>query len=76
MALKIIDHGTVEYEQMVKLRDEILRQPLGLSFTKEELEKAREKRREEFRNRPRNNDDQPRERRRPRAENEEEKKEE
>jgi ribosomal protein S18 acetylase RimI-like enzyme len=41
MALKIIDHGTAEYEQMVKLRDEILRKPLGLSFTKEELEKEK-----------------------------------
>lgn len=38
MALKIIDHGTAEYEQMVRLRDEILRKPLGLSFTQEELE--------------------------------------
>ena len=41
MALKIIDHGTVEYDQMVKLRDEILRKPLGLSFSKEELEKEK-----------------------------------
>ena len=41
MALKQIDHGTKEYLQMVKLRKEILRQPLGLSFTPEEL--AREK---------------------------------
>ena len=38
MALKIIDHGTTEYEQMIKLRDDILRRPLGLSFSKEELE--------------------------------------
>jgi GNAT superfamily N-acetyltransferase len=38
MALKIIDHGTAEYEQMVRLRDEILRKPLGLGFSKEELE--------------------------------------
>jgi ribosomal protein S18 acetylase RimI-like enzyme len=38
MALKIIDHGTKEYEQMVKLRDDILRKPLGLTFTPEELE--------------------------------------
>ena len=30
MALKQIDHGTKEYLQMVKLRNEILRQPLGL----------------------------------------------
>jgi hypothetical protein len=38
MALKIIDHGTKEYEQMVRLREEILRKPLGLQFTEEELE--------------------------------------
>lgn len=38
MALKIIDHGSVEYQQMVKLRDDILRKPLGLFFTPQELE--------------------------------------
>ena len=38
MALKIIDHGTKEYMQMVKLRDDILRKPLGLTFTPDELE--------------------------------------
>lgn len=38
MALKIIDHGTPEYQQMVKLRDDILRRPLGLGFTAPELE--------------------------------------
>ena len=42
MALKIIDHGTSEYRQMVKLRDEILRKPLGLGFSKEELEKEKD----------------------------------
>ena len=42
MALKQIDHGTIEYQQMVKLRNEILRQPLGLSFTPEELLKEKE----------------------------------
>ena len=31
MALKQIDHGTKEYQQMVNLRNEVLRQPLGLS---------------------------------------------
>lgn len=41
MALKIIDHGTKEYQQMVKLRDDILRRPLGLSFSPEELEKEK-----------------------------------
>ena len=42
MALKIIDHGTPEYRQMVKLRDDLLRKPLGLSFSAEELEKEKE----------------------------------
>jgi len=38
MALKIIDHGTKEYQQMIKLREDILRRPLGLTFSLEELE--------------------------------------
>lgn len=42
MALKIIDYGTAEYQQMVKLRDDLLRKPLGLAFTPEELEKEKE----------------------------------
>jgi ribosomal protein S18 acetylase RimI-like enzyme len=42
MALKIIDHGSREYQQMVHLRNEILRRPLGLQFTPEELEKEKE----------------------------------
>lgn len=42
MALKIIDHGTPEYQQMVKLRDDILRRPLGLGFTDHELETERQ----------------------------------
>lgn len=42
MALKIIDHGSSEYQQMVKLRDIILRKPLGLSFTSEDLEKEKD----------------------------------
>lgn len=42
MALKQIDHGTKEYQQMVNLRNEILRKPLGLSFTPEELAKEKE----------------------------------
>lgn len=42
MALKIIDHGSAEYHQMVKLRDDILRKPLGLGFTPEELEAEKE----------------------------------
>jgi GNAT superfamily N-acetyltransferase len=38
MALKILDHGSSEYMQMIRLRDDILRKPLGLGFTKEELD--------------------------------------
>ncbi|HMK27172.1 MAG TPA: GNAT family N-acetyltransferase [Chitinophagaceae bacterium] len=42
MALKIIDHGSNEYRQMIKLRDDILRKPLGLGFTPQELEKEKD----------------------------------
>lgn len=42
MALKIIDYGTKEYEQMLKLRDDILRKPLGLDFSTDELEKEKQ----------------------------------
>ena len=42
MALKILDHGSPEYRQMVKLRDDILRKPLGLGFSPDELEKEKE----------------------------------
>lgn len=37
MALKLIDHGSPEYRQMVDLRFQILRKPLGLSFSEEDL---------------------------------------
>ena len=42
MALRMIDHGTKEYLQMVHLRNEILRKPLGLTFDKDELEQEKE----------------------------------
>jgi N-acetylglutamate synthase-like GNAT family acetyltransferase len=42
MALRMIDHGTKEYTQMVTLRNEILRKPLGLSFDREELDKEKD----------------------------------
>ena len=42
MALKQIDHGSKEYQQMINLRKEILRKPLGLSFTEDELAKEKE----------------------------------
>lgn len=42
MALKIIDHGSREYQQMVQLRNDILRKPLKLTLTREELEKEKD----------------------------------
>ena len=42
MALKLIDYGTSEYQQMITLRNDILRKPLGLDFTPEELEKEKQ----------------------------------
>jgi predicted GNAT family N-acyltransferase len=42
MALKQIDHGTAEYRQMLQLRYEILRKPLGLQFDEAELEEEKE----------------------------------
>jgi predicted GNAT family N-acyltransferase len=42
MPLKIIDHNSPEYQQMVKLREDVLRKPLGLCFTKEELEQEKD----------------------------------
>lgn len=42
MALKILDYGSPEYRQMLKLRDDILRKPLGLDFTEGELEEEKD----------------------------------
>jgi GNAT superfamily N-acetyltransferase len=42
MALKILDYGSSEYKQMIKLRDEVLRKPLGLGFTEKELEEEKD----------------------------------
>jgi predicted GNAT family N-acyltransferase len=41
MALKLIDHNSKEYQDMVGLRLELLRKPLGLKFEPEELEKEK-----------------------------------
>ena len=38
----MIDYGTKEYTQMVQLRNEMLRKPLGLSFSPEELEREKD----------------------------------
>lgn len=42
MALKIIDHDSKEYKQMVDLRFNLLRKPLGLTFTPEDLAAEKE----------------------------------
>lgn len=42
MGLKQIDHGSKEYAQVIALRHAILREPLGLSFSKEELEREKD----------------------------------
>ena len=42
MPIKQIDHNTKEYRQMVDLRNEILRKPLGLSLKKEELDREKD----------------------------------
>jgi predicted GNAT family N-acyltransferase len=42
MPIKQIDYGTKEYDQMLKLRYEILRKPLKLTFHKEDLEKEKD----------------------------------
>ena len=41
MPIKLIDHGSKEYQQMVDLRLQLLRKPLGLSFSDEELVKEK-----------------------------------
>jgi predicted GNAT family N-acyltransferase len=39
MAIKIINYNSPEYLQMVDLRREVLRKPLGLEFSPQDLEK-------------------------------------
>lgn len=41
MGLKQITHGSTEYQKMLQLRNEVLRMPLGLTFTEEELLKEK-----------------------------------
>ena len=42
MALKQIDYGSPDYEKMLRLRNDLLRKPLGLSFDPKELEKEKD----------------------------------
>ncbi|RFS22546.1 GNAT family N-acetyltransferase [Chitinophaga silvatica] len=37
--LRIIEYGSCEYQEMVELRTEVLRKPLGLSFSTDQLQK-------------------------------------
>lgn len=39
MPIKIIDHGSREYDQMIALRKEVLRKPLGLTYSQEDLDR-------------------------------------
>jgi GNAT superfamily N-acetyltransferase len=39
VTFKIIEHGSHEYKKAVCLREDILRKPLGLAFTREELDR-------------------------------------
>ncbi len=41
MALRIITHGSAEYLQMLRLRMDMLRAPLGLSFDENDLEQEK-----------------------------------
>ena len=42
MPLKLIDHNSPDYNEMVKLRYAILRKPLGLNFAPEDLKKEKD----------------------------------
>lgn len=42
MALKLIDHGSKEYQEMVEMRRTILRKPLGMDFDPKELEREKD----------------------------------
>jgi len=39
ISLGVIDHGSTDYQAMCKLRDEVLRKPIGLRLTEEEIER-------------------------------------
>ncbi|MEN9952211.1 MAG: hypothetical protein RLZZ520_479 [Bacteroidota bacterium] len=42
MPIKIIDHGSADYQKMIDLRMEILRKPLGLTFSGADLDKEKD----------------------------------
>lgn len=42
VTFKVIEHGSPEYKSALHLSEEILRKPLGLTFSQEELEKEKD----------------------------------
>ena len=42
VTFKIIAHNSQNYKEVVSLREDVLRKPLGLSFSSEELEKEKD----------------------------------
>ena len=40
--VQIIQHGSKEYQEAVALRDDVLRKPLGLAYTKEQLQQEKD----------------------------------
>ncbi len=42
MPIKIIDYNSTEYKQVIELRYMLLRQPLGLTFNQEDLDKEKD----------------------------------
>jgi predicted GNAT family N-acyltransferase len=42
MPIKIIDHGSEDYQKMIDLRMDILRRPLGLTFSESDLSKEKD----------------------------------
>lgn len=42
MIIKEIKYGSIDYKNEVELRDKVLRKPLGLKFTKEQLDEEKE----------------------------------
>jgi predicted GNAT family N-acyltransferase len=42
MPIKMIDHGSEDYQKMIDLRMDILRRPLGLTFSESDLSKEKD----------------------------------
>ena len=42
ISFQLIQYGSKQYEEAIALRDEVLRKPLGLAYTKEQLEQEKD----------------------------------